>query len=84
MTKRIKTEYSTEFKERAVSMVISSDKSTAQIAKDLGVMESTLYTWLNKVKQVDVQNIGQTNEQIFDELKRLKKSLLRTKSNDIF
>ena len=79
MTKRIKTEYNTEFKERAVSMVISSDKSTAQIAKDLGVKESTLYTWVNKAKSADVQNVGQTNEQMFDELKRLKKELAEVK-----
>jgi len=73
MTKKIKTEYNTEFRERAVSMVISSDKSTAQIAKGLGVKESTLYSWVNKAKSAGIENTGQTNEQMFDELKRLKK-----------
>jgi transposase-like protein len=37
MKKQTKQEYTTEFRERAVKMVISSDKSTAQIAKDLGL-----------------------------------------------
>ena len=34
----------TEFKERAVSMVISSEKSISQIAKDLGIKMTTLYS----------------------------------------
>ncbi len=79
MAKKIKTEYNTEFKERAVNMVIRSEKSTPQIAKDLGIKVSTLYTWVSKAKSTDVTNVSQTNEQLFDELKRLKNELAEVK-----
>jgi transposase len=79
MSKKVKTKYTTEFKDRAVSMVISSDKSTPQIAKDLGIKVTTLYTWVNKAKSTEVQSDSQTNEQMFDELKRVKKELALVK-----
>jgi len=79
MTKKVKTKYNTEFKERAVSMVISSEKTIPQIAKDLGVKVTTLYTWVSKAKSVDVKTNSQTHEQMFDELKRLKKELAEVK-----
>ena len=79
MVKKVKTKYTTEFKERAVSMVINSDKSIAQIAKDLGLKLTTLYTWVNKAKSADVLDVSQTNEQMFDELKRLKRELAEVK-----
>jgi len=64
VNKRTKKEYTTEFRERAVGMVISSDKSTVQIAKE---------------KSVAVVNNEPSNEQLFDELKRLKKELAEVK-----
>ena len=79
MSKRIKKEYTTEFRERAVGMVISSDKSTVQIAKDLGINATTLYSWVAKEKAVAVVNNEPSNEQLFDELKRLKKELAEVK-----
>lgn len=79
MTKKVKTDYTAEFKESAVSMVIRSEKSTAQIAKDLGVKESTLYTWVSKAKLAKIQSTSPTNEQMFNELKRLKKELAEVK-----
>ena len=79
MKKQVKTKYNTEFKERAVKMVISSDKSTAQIAKDLGIKTTTLYSWVNKIKSADVPATEQGNEQMFDELVRLKKELAEVK-----
>ena len=75
MKKQVKQEYTTEFKERTIKMVISSEKSTAQIAKDLGLKSSTLYSWMNKAKSDKVKDNSQNNEQPFDELKRLKKEL---------
>ena len=79
MSKRTKQEYNTEFRERAVAMVINSDKSTAQVAKDLGVKTTTLYAWVAKVKSSTVPDSGKSNEQLFDELKRLKKELADVK-----
>lgn len=79
MKKRIKQEYTTEFRERAIKMVIGSDKSTAQIAKDLGLKGSTLYSWMNKAKSAKLEDDGKSNEQLFDELNRLKKELAEVK-----
>lgn len=79
MKKRVKQEYTTEFKERTIKMVIGSDKSTAQIAKDLGLKSSTLYSWMNKAKSDKTEDNGKNNEQLFDELKRLKKELAEVK-----
>ena len=60
-------------------MVLRSEKSAAQIAKDLGVKESTLYGWISKVKNQKDQKAGKNNEQLFDELKQLKKELVDVK-----
>ena len=75
MAKKVKTKYTTEFKDRAVSMVISSEKSVAQIAKDLGIKNTTLYGWVNKAKSSDGASSLMNNEQLFEENKRLKKEL---------
>ncbi len=37
--------YTREFKQEAVQLVRSSDKSQAQIARDLGIADSTLHHW---------------------------------------
>jgi|SaaInlV_120m_DNA_4_1040238.scaffolds.fasta_scaffold16218_2 transposase len=75
MSKQVKTKYTPEFRERAVKMVISSNKPTSVIAKDLGIKSTTLYSWVNKEKTGKSSSTEQTNEQLFDELKQLKKEL---------
>ena len=79
MTKRTKKDYTTEFKDRAVSLVLKSNKPTAQIARELGITGPTLYSWVNNKKGTQAQEDGTTNEQLFDELKRLKKELAEVK-----
>ena len=79
MTKRSKQEYSKEFKQSAVKLVISSDKSIAQIARELGVKTPTLYSWVNKEKDDEVTNEEVTKAELFDELKRLKQELADVK-----
>ncbi len=79
MKKKVKKDYTTEFRERAVSLVLKSDKSTAQIARDLGITGTTLYAWVNSKKTASVEADGTTNAQLFDELKRLKKELAEVK-----
>ena len=51
----------------------------AQIARDLGVTGTTLYSWVKNMKVSNVQEDGTTNEQLFDELKRVKKELAEVK-----
>jgi len=85
VNKQVKRSYTTEFKESAVNLVISSDKPTANIAKELGINPTTLYSWVNKARDTDNQESGTSNAQMFDELKRLKKELAEViKHFDIF
>ena len=79
MSKRTKQDYTTEFRDRAVSMVISSEKSTAQIAKELGMNATTLYSWVSKVKSVNSTKDEPNNTELFDDIKRLKKELAEVK-----
>ena len=68
--KKVNT-YSVEFRNSAVKLVLESDQSTAQIARELGVKKSTLYTWLNNYSNKNNQHPGH-EETVFSELKRLK------------
>ena len=79
MSKREKQHYSKEFKQRAVRMTISSDKSTAQIARELGVKVTTLYSWVNKEKDSEKSSDEISKADLFDELSRLKKELADVK-----
>ncbi len=79
MSKRTKQDYTTEFRNRAVSMVISSEKTTAQIAKELGMNVTTLYSWINKEKSSNPTQDQPSNAQLFDELKRVKNELAEVK-----
>jgi len=67
MSKRIKRKYTAEFKLSAINMVINSDKSVAQIASDLGVNVTTLYTWVNHAKSPNDADKHINHEAMFDE-----------------
>jgi transposase len=43
--------YSVEFKERAIKLAVESDQPIAQTARDLGINENTLHTWISKYHQ---------------------------------
>ena len=79
MSKRTKQHYSKEFRQRAVKMAVSSEKSTAQIARELGVNETTLYSWINKEKEPEKSSDDLSKAELFEELKRLKKELADVK-----
>ncbi|NOS75918.1 MAG: transposase [Methyloglobulus sp.] len=40
--------YTAELRESAVKLVNESDKPIAQTARDIGVNENTLHTWISK------------------------------------
>ena len=74
MSKQTTKPYSAEFKERAVRLAVESDQTVAQTARDLGINENTLHTWLSKYNQNGNGPPRQVNsEHLYDELKRLKK-----------
>ena len=47
--------YPAEFKERAVKLAVESDQPIAQTARDLGVNENTLHTWIGKYHRTERQ-----------------------------
>lgn len=63
-----------EFKESAVKLAIDSKRPVAQIAKELGITKTTLYTWVDKYSRPK-EPMMRTDEHLYDELKRLKKEL---------
>ena len=40
--------YTPEFRQSAVKLAVESDQPISQIAKELGVNENTLHTWISK------------------------------------
>jgi transposase len=69
--------YPAAFKERAVKLAVESDQSMAQTARDLGVNENTLPTWIGKYHRVERQEKEVHNEHLYEELKRLRKENAR-------
>jgi transposase-like protein len=45
-----RTKYSPEFKEEAAKLVIDSARSIADVAREIGVNETTLGTWVAKYR----------------------------------
>lgn len=69
--------YRKSFKIDAVSMALSSDNSQAQVARDLGLKESSLYAWVGMYRgEVLGTNHNMPPEQ---ELAALKKEVVQLK-----
>lgn len=82
MSKRSKS-YTKEFRQEAVKLALSSS-SISGTARDLGIPEGTLYTWIHKARQSGNQIIasleGAVNvnvAELLEEHKKLKKRLAR-------
>ena len=68
------TRYTTEFRQSAVKLAVESDLPISQTAKDLGVNENTLHTWIGKYHTPVKANAATAeDEPMHDELKRLRK-----------
>ena len=81
---RTKT-YTAEFRASAVKLGNESSKPVAQTARDLGVNENTLHTWINKYSRpLDQDKAVRTDDHLYEELKRLKKENARlTEERDL-
>jgi transposase len=64
--------YTTEFRQSAVKLAVESDQPISQIAKELGVNENTLHTWISKYHKPATADAAAA-EPMHDELKRLRK-----------
>jgi len=69
MGKRILKGYNKDFKLRAVKLCLESEKHDAEIARDLGVHQTTLSTW----KQKYLKNQKQAFSAPKDPMSSLKK-----------
>ncbi len=72
---RQKRVFTPEYRAEAVQLVLSADKPIVEIARDLGIGESTLGNWVSKAKQdgTVVDKPLDANERA--ELKRLREEL---------
>ena len=69
--------YSPEFRGSAVKLALDSDQSIAETAREIGVNENTLHTWISKYSRPTADSNARTDEHLYDELKRLKKENAR-------
>ena len=77
MSKPAMKGYPAAFKERAVQLAVASEQPIAQTARDLGVNENTLYTWIGQYHRVERQEQQVHDEHLDEELKRLRKENAR-------
>jgi len=74
--------YPNEFKQEAVKLALGST-TVSSVAKELGIPDATLHTWVNKAKKSDKYissnpDAGNLNiKDILEENKELKKQLSR-------
>lgn len=77
-----KNNYDKSFKQQAIQLALSSNQPISKTAKDLGVLESTLYSWVHKAKAPKMP-IASTTEadmgKLHEELLKLRKDNLRLK-----
>lgn len=70
-----------EFKKEAIRLALTSSQPIAKTARDLGIKESTLYSWVSTEKDksptVSDDKGNQTN--LVEELNRLRKEVARLK-----
>ena len=82
--KKVNKTYTSEFKESAVKLAIDTDQPITQTARELGVNSNTLHTWISKYSKPVKNTVKRSDEHIYDELKRLKKELVKvTQERDL-
>jgi len=76
----MKKKYDKSFKEEAVRLALSSPKSYAQTARELGITESNLYAWISQHKNQSKSSPELTEElDLLAENRRLQQEVLRLK-----
>lgn len=86
MSKQKPKIYSTEFKESSIKLAIESAQPIAYTARELGINENTLYSWIGKYSKTSSFNNSKANNDkgAYDEIMKLKKELARvTQERDI-
>jgi transposase len=73
MSRKRENTYSSEFRESSVKLALESKHSIAQTARDLGVKDSTLHTWISKYSDSKAMKAVNDEEKLHEELKKLRK-----------
>src|SRR5262249_1625565 len=85
MSQPMPRQYSAASKERAVKLAVESEQPIAQTARDLGINENTLHTWIGKYHRTARQEKEVHDEHLSEAVKRLRKENARLKEErDIF
>ena len=74
--------YTIEFKESSAKLAVESEQSIAQTARDLGINENTLYTWIKKYVPKPLSlSLAKPGDMptVYEELQRLQKENARLK-----
>jgi len=76
----MRTKTDKTFREEAVRLALSSPQPYAKTARDLGIKETSLYTWISKHKnQAEQEPSLKNNDDLLAECRRLQKEVLRLK-----
>ena len=71
--------YDKEFKIQAVKLALSSSQPIHQTAKELGVKETSLYSWVKQHRNSYVAEQGDKGIDLHNELAKLRKENARLK-----
>ena len=77
MSQSTMKKYPAACKERAVKLAVESEQPIAQTARDLGVNENTLHTWIGTYHRVERQEQQVQDAHLDEELKRLRQDNAR-------
>ncbi len=67
--------FTQEYKDQAVSLILDSDRSIAEVAKSIGVHEMTLGKWVKKARESGRTQDKDLSETERAELERLRKDI---------
>lgn len=81
MGQKKQPKFTDEFKREAVRILLSCDRSLAEVATDLGIGKSTLDRW--KSEQQEAELLAGPHNDIAMELKRLKNHIRQTSSRKV-
>lgn len=75
--------YDASFRQEAVRLALTGEKSIAQTARDLGIKETVLYSWISQAKKSKEEfkdgDKKLSATEVIQELMRLKKENARLK-----
>lgn len=81
MVKQVRRSYTKEFKTWAIKKVANSEKTLADVARNLSIHENLLRGWCKKVEEIEA--LPDTNVSKDDEIRRLWAGLESVRENEI-